>query len=86
MARRERWKSVWVRWRDGAKHGAVGWKRGTSAGDWSWRKGIGRGRIVFLFGVFERFCAQARMFQDKHAPENGGERGVEPHQGPTQSL
>ena len=42
-------------------HGAVG------------EEGNGDGRIVFLFGAFERFCAQGRFFQRKHAPENGGE-------------
>ena len=60
-------------WRSGSE---AGYQRGRLVMEQWARKGIGRGRIVFLFGVFERFCVQARMFQDKHAPENVGERGA----------
>ena len=79
MARREGWKGVGQMagrgeiWCSGLE---AGYQRGRLVMEQWARKGIGRGRIVFLFGVFERFCVQARMFQDKHAPENVGERGA----------
>ena len=78
MARREGWKGVGQMagraeiWRSGLE---AGYQRGRLIMEQWARKGIGRGRIVFLFRMFERFCAQARMFQHKHAPDNGGERG-----------
>ena len=75
MARREGWKGVGQMagrgeiWRSGLDLEA-GYQRGRLV------MGGAGGRIVFLFRVFERFCVQARMFQDKHAPENVGERGA----------
>ena len=52
------------------------WSSGLEAGYQRGRLVMRGGRIVFLFRVFESFCVQARMFQDKHAPENVGERGA----------